>query len=226
MRFCLPGDWKRRRMLAENLENVQILPLAGPIRLFYQYLYNRNIHSRSATTDDGQHARELMQGTCTPPDAHPPLENIYIHILAPLEDVRLVEFMYLACQVRVIAGNSGLCCVCVTSFWLAPLCVDSAWVLWAWFGFRLWWWRCYWMADWHGWRERHHSVQCQLDVVAAWPDQNIFKCFVQNKKGFFSCVKSRMKAAETCYTHHQKPKFNLPNTGQQTTQQNSSNNSR
>ena len=42
------------------------------------------------------------------------------------------------------------------------------------------------LNGWHGWRERHHSVQCQPDVVAAWPDPNIFKCFVQNKKGFFS----------------------------------------
>ena len=40
-------------------------------------------------------------------------------------DVPLVEFLY-ACQVRVIVGDSGLCCACVTSFehWLTPLRVE------------------------------------------------------------------------------------------------------
>ena len=50
------------------------------------------------------------------------------------EDVPLVEFMYLvpcerhACYVRVTVGDSGLCCICVTSFerQLTPLCVDWA----------------------------------------------------------------------------------------------------
>ena len=44
-----------------------------------------------------------------------------------------------ACQVRVTAGNSGLCCcTCVMYFecQLTPLCVDSAWALWASFSFR------------------------------------------------------------------------------------------
>ena len=32
------------------------------------------------------------------------------------EDVSLVEFKYLACQMRVTVGDSGVCCcVCVTS---------------------------------------------------------------------------------------------------------------
>ena len=46
----------------------------------------------------------------------------------------------LACQVKVTAGDSGLCYyVCVTSFErkLAPLFVDSAQALWASFCFRL-----------------------------------------------------------------------------------------
>ena len=44
----------------------------------------------------------------------------------------------LACQLRATVGDSGLCCcVCVTTFerQLTPLCVDSAWVLWASFCF-------------------------------------------------------------------------------------------
>ena len=33
------------------------------------------------------------------------------------EDVSLVEFKYLACQMRVTLGDSGVCCcVCVTFF--------------------------------------------------------------------------------------------------------------
>ena len=44
-----------------------------------------------------------------------------------------------ACQVRVTVGNSGLCCcTCIMYFecQLTPLCVDSAWALWASFSFR------------------------------------------------------------------------------------------
>ena len=117
--------------------------------------------------------------------------RIYIYILAPLKDVHLVGFMSLACQVRVTVSDSGLCCClcdvflinslgcgfCRSALGLVLFPIVMMTML---------------LNGRHGWRERHHSVQCQLDVVAAWPDPNIFKCFVQNKKGFFfSSVKSR-----------------------------------
>ena len=43
----------------------------------------------------------------------------------------LYTLYLLICRVRVTIGNSGLCCVCVTSFkcLLTPLCVDSATLL-------------------------------------------------------------------------------------------------
>ena len=65
-------------------------------------------------------------------------------VASSLADVPLVEFMYLI-VFTCMPGESyhkwlrwGLCCACVASFrlWLTPLCVVSAWVLWASFCFR------------------------------------------------------------------------------------------
>ena len=43
--------------------------------------------------------------------------NVQVKFPCHFEDVPLVEFMYLARQVRDTVGDSGLCCcVCVTSF--------------------------------------------------------------------------------------------------------------
>ena len=43
--------------------------------------------------------------------------NVQVKFPCHFEDVPLVEFMYLACQVRVTVGESGLCCcTCVIYF--------------------------------------------------------------------------------------------------------------
>ena len=51
-----------------------------------------------------------------------------MYLLDLFEDIPLVKLMYLVftrMHMRVTVGNSGLCCVCVTSFELTPLCVEA-----------------------------------------------------------------------------------------------------
>ena len=39
--------------------------------------------------------------------------------------MKLMYLVFTRMHMRVTVGNSGLCCVCVTSFELTPLCVEA-----------------------------------------------------------------------------------------------------